>query len=129
MVPRKAWDIVLCRHVLEHLESPLEHLKLMRELIAEDGELFLVLPREGHYDSSFTPDLNQHLYCWNFRTINNLLQRAGLRPYINRYAYVLGYRALLPVRRVLGTSAYFYATRIVGRLKRNGELIVRAKVK
>ena len=41
MVPRKAWDIVLCRHVLEHLESPLEHLKLMGELIAEDGELLI----------------------------------------------------------------------------------------
>jgi len=129
MVPRKAWDIVLCRHVLEHLESPLEHLKLMRELIAEHGELLIVLPREQHESASFTPDLNQHLYCWNFRAINNLLGRAGLRPHTNRYAYVLGYRVLLPVRRILGADAYFYATQIVGYLKRNGELIVRAKVK
>lgn len=129
LVSRKAWDIVLCRHVLEHLENPLEHLKLMRELIADDGELLLVLPRERHYDSSFAPDLNQHLFCWNFRAINNLLQRAGLRPTINRYAYVLGYRVLLPVRRVLGADAYYYATLIVGYLKRNGELIVRARVK
>jgi len=36
---------------------------------------------------------------------------------------------LLPVRRILGADAYFYATQIVGCLKRNGELIVRAKVK
>jgi SAM-dependent methyltransferase len=128
MVPRKAWDIVFCRHVLEHLENPLEHLKLMRELIVESGELFLVLPRERHYDSSFAPDLNQHLFCWNFRAINNLLQRAGLRPTMNRCAYVLGYRVLLPVRRTLGASAYYYATLITGYLKRNGELIVRARV-
>jgi len=128
-VPRKAWDIVLCRHVLEHLENPLEHLKLMRELIVEYGEILIVLPREKHYLASFTPDLNQHLYCWNFRAINNLLNRAGFEPHTNRYAYVLGYRALLPLRRILGPDAYFYATLIVGYLKRNGELIVRARVK
>ena len=128
-VPRKAWDIVLCRHVLEHLENPLQHLKLMRELIAEQGELLIVLPREKHYLASFTPDLNQHLYCWNFRAINNLLERAGFQPHANRYAYVLGYRVLLPVRRILGADAYFYATLIVGYLKLNSELIVRAGVK
>ncbi len=129
MVPKKAWDIVLCRHVLEHLENPLQHLQLMRELIAEHGELLIVLPRERHNIASFAPDLNQHLYCWNFRAINNLLQRAGFQPHLNRYAYVLGYRVLLPVRRILGPDAYFYATMIVGYLKRNGELIVRARVK
>jgi SAM-dependent methyltransferase len=128
-VPRKAWDIVLCRHVLEHLESPLEHLKLMRELIAEHGELLIVLPREKHESTLLTPDLNQHLYCWNFRAINNLLERAGFQPHKNRYAYVLGYRVLLPLRRILGADAYFYSTLIVGHLKLNGELIVRARVK
>ena len=128
-VPRKAWDIVLCRHVLEHLENPLEHLRLMRELIVDHGELFLVLPRERHEESTFIPDLNQHLFCWNFRAINNLLARAGFVPYMNCYEYVLGYRILLPVKRMLGLGAYFYATRLVGHLKRNGELIVRARLK
>ncbi len=127
-VPRKAWDIVFCRHVLEHLENPLEHLTAMKELIANGGELFLVLPREGHGTAPFLPDLNQHLFCWNFRTINNLLARAGFAPYVNQYEYVLGYRVLLPVRQWLGPGAYFWATRFIGFLKRNGELIVRARV-
>ena len=127
-VPQKAWDIVLCRHVLEHLESPLEHLRLMRELIADHGELFLILPRERHEESTFIPDLNQHLFCWNFRAINNLLLRAGLFPCMNRYEYVLGSRVLLQVRRTLGSTAYFHATRLAGYLKRNGELVVHARL-
>lgn len=126
-IPKRAWDVVLCRHTLEHLETPLEHLKLMRELLNDDGELYLIVPREKHYSSSFEPDLNQHLYCWNFRALNNLLVRAGFKPYRNYYVYVLGYRVLLPLRRLLGSSAYFYATILVGYLKRNGELVVRAK--
>ena len=83
VVPRGEWDIVFCRHVLEHLEEPLNHLRFMRDLIARDGEVYLVLPKEKHHHCSFTPDLDQHLYCWNFRAINNLLLRAGLVPYRN----------------------------------------------
>ena len=126
-VPRNAWDFVFCRHVLEHLDNPLEHLRRMRELLAKYGELVVVLPRERHGHLSFESDLNQHLYCWNFRTINNLLVRAGFHPFVNRTAYVLGYRALLPVRRVLGRNIYYYATIAVGFVKRNGEIVVRAK--
>jgi SAM-dependent methyltransferase len=128
-VPERSWDIVLCRHVLEHVEHPVETLTTIRQLIADGGELFLVLPKEQHYCTSMEPDLDQHLYCWNFRTINNLLDRAGFAPYANYYKYALGYRALLPVHRTLGKNIYYYSTIIVGRLYRNGELVIRARLK
>jgi SAM-dependent methyltransferase len=126
-VPRRAWDIVLCRHVLEHLENPLEHLKQMRELIADGGELYLILPYEYHYTAPLEPDLDQHLFCWNFRTANNLVLRAGLKPHRNNYVYVLGYRAFMPVRKLLGETAYHYALLAGGRLKHNAELVIRAR--
>lgn len=127
-VPRRAWDIVLCRHVLEHLENPLEHLKRMRELVAEGGELYLILPYEFHYFPPLEPDLDQHLFCWNFRAANNLLMRAGFKPYRNYYVYVLGYRAFMPIRRILGDTAYHYSLLLGGRLKRNNEIVVRARL-
>jgi SAM-dependent methyltransferase len=127
-VPRGSWDIVFCRHVLEHLEEPLAALKCMRELIGPGGELYLVLPKEKHSYSSFIPDLDQHLYCWNFRTLNNLLLRAGLVPYHNEYRYALGWRALLPIRTYLGKAAYYHATTLGGIFRRNGELIARARL-
>jgi SAM-dependent methyltransferase len=127
-VPRRAWDIVFCRHVLEHVEEPLAALKSMRELIADKGELYLVLPKEKHSLCSFEHDLDQHLYCWNFRSIKNLLYRAGFAPYLISYKYSLGYRVLLPLRRLFGKRVYFHTARLVGLLKRNGELIIRARL-
>lgn len=128
-VPRKSWDIVFCRHVLEHVEAPLIVLRALRELLAEDGgELYLILPKERHYKSPFVTDLDQHLYCWNFRTVNNLLHRAGFVPYLNCVKYILGYRVLLPIRRAFGKNAYYQMARLVGWLKRNGELVIRARL-
>ncbi|MCX5636889.1 MAG: class I SAM-dependent methyltransferase [Planctomycetota bacterium] len=128
-VPRKSWDIVFCRHALEHIEHPIDAIRTMRELIAENGELYLILPKERHYYGSMKPDINQHLYCWNFRAVNNLLHRTGFEPYANYYKYILGYRKLLPLRRVFGSGLYYYAAIIVGWLHRNGELVVRARLK
>jgi SAM-dependent methyltransferase len=129
-VPREAWDIVFCRHVLEHLEQPLEALRQMRELLSRGGELYLVLPKEDHYPvMNIAPDVDQHLYCWNFRALNNLVFRSGLAPYRNDFRYSLGWRALLPVRRMLGAAAFFHLTHWGGQLlKRNGELVVRARL-
>jgi SAM-dependent methyltransferase len=126
-VPKGKWEIVVCRHVLEHLEQPLDALTCMRELLAPDGDLYLILPKELHFPSSMTPDINQHLFTWNFRTINNLLLRVGLKPYLNEYRYMLGWHAFLPARRIFGKEAYFQLTRLGGLLRRNGEVVVRAR--
>ncbi len=126
-VPRGEWDIVVCRHVLEHLERPIDALKCIRELLAPDGEVYLIVPKEDHYSPPIRPDVNQHLFCWNFQAINNLLFRSGLVPYRNEYRYMLGWHAFLPVRRILGKEVYFRLTCLGGLLRRNGELIVRAR--
>lgn len=73
-------------------------------------------------------DLDRHLFPWNFRTANNLLYGAGFTPYRNYEKYILGYRVLLPIRRRLGKNAYYQAARLIGLLKRNGELVIRARM-
>jgi len=42
------FDIVLCRHVLEHISDPLKALREMNSLLVERGRLILVLPIEKH---------------------------------------------------------------------------------
>jgi SAM-dependent methyltransferase len=129
-IPRRAYDRVLCSHVLEHLERPLDDLRTMYELLAPGGQLVLVLPVEEHWvpKDHFQPDINQHLYCWTPQTICNLLFRAGYQPLSVKYAYPFGWHALLPVRRYIGVSAYHTAVKVGSQLfKRNGEMIVRAK--
>ena len=126
-VPKAEWEIVFCRHVLEHLERPLDTLRSIRELIAPGGEIYLILPKEDFDTPGIAPDVNQHLYCWNFQALNNLLFRAGYKPYVNEYRYMLGWKALMPVRRALGQKAYFHLTKLGGLARRNGELLVRAR--
>ena len=126
-VPLGEWDIVFCRHVLEHVENPLETLRMFKELVKSTGELYLILPKERHGTSDLAPDQNQHLFSWNYRTINNLLHRAGWRPYLNETKYSWGFRRLLPVRRLLGAGAYLTAARLIGRLWNNGELVIRCR--
>jgi SAM-dependent methyltransferase len=125
-VPRKKWDIVFCSHVLEHLENPLGVLRKMRSLLSPGGRLLLVLPKEGQGPATIEPDINQHLYCWNFRSINNLLFRAGFRVLSNEYRYYNGFRAFLPLRKVLGTAAYISAVQGLGRLRGLAELLITA---
>ena len=127
-VPKSEWDIVFCRHVLEHVERPIDALASMRELLKPTGELFIILPKEEHFLLKVAPDLDQHLHCWNFRALNNLLFRAGFAPRTNEYRYALGWHKLLPLHKHFGPEVYYRATTLGGLLRRNGELTVRAGV-
>ncbi len=126
-IPAEAFDIVLSRHCLEHLEEPLSNLCLLRAFLKPGGKLILILPKERHSFTSYQPDVNQHLYCWNFRTINNLLARADYQVELNKYQSVIGYCALLPLRRVVGKEIYYRATLLAGRIFGVTELVIHAR--
>ena len=125
-IPLASFDIVICRHALEHVPDPLDVLTALGTYLRPGGKLFLILPKEKHYATSFLPDPHMHIYSWNFRCINNLLSLAGLRATRNDTFYNLGYRALLPLRQWFGSSLYELATAFVGRIKNNGELVIHA---
>lgn len=129
-IPLRHFHFVLCRHVLEHVESPLTVLRSLFSFLRDDGRLILVLPHEAHYRADLQPDLHRHLYCWNFRAINNLLFQAGGVPVSNRYEPMFGprtYGLLRPVLRLAGLSAYCRLGRLVGRLLGHRELVVQAR--
>lgn len=128
-IPTNEFDLVLCRHALEHFPNPTEVLIRLRSFLKPDGVLILILPKEGHYKCEPMPDLNMHLFSWNFRCINNLLSVCGYRVERNFEFYNLGFRQLLWVRRFLGEKFYMLATKVVGRIYNNGELIIHAKSK
>ena len=78
-IPVDFWDILFCSHALEHFESPLQHLEIMKNLLRDNGLLVLVVPKEGHVKDGVHNDfdIHQHLYCWNLRSLANLVTRAG----------------------------------------------------
>lgn len=129
-IPRGRFRYVLCRHVLEHVESPLAVLRQLFSYLSEDGRLILVLPKEGHRRVPLAPDIHRHLYCWNFRAINNLIALAGGQAVQNWYEPMFGprtYRLLRPVLRLAGLSTYYHLGRLVGRLLRQTEIVIHAR--
>ena len=127
-IPRNYFDRVLCRHVLEHVENPLATLRELLAYLAPGGQLVLVLPKEPHGRVSLKPDINRHLFSWNFRCINNLVHAAGGKPITNEYHPMFGPRSdyfLRPLYRWAGLAAYYHTGRLVGRILNQFEMVIR----
>ncbi|HLD02291.1 MAG TPA: methyltransferase domain-containing protein [Candidatus Nanoarchaeia archaeon] len=122
-VPDNHFDIVLSAHTLEHLENPFDNLQLLKTKLKKGGKLILILPVEKHGKVPFATDINQHLFAWNFRTINNLLQRAGFRIIENRYNHGTAYYKLKFLAKI-SFSLYDLKTRLLGLLLCKKEMIV-----
>jgi len=122
-IPDKNFDIVLCCHVLEHLDDPLETLRIFKRKLKPGGKLILVVPRERHAPASFEMDINQHLFSWNFRTLNNLLNRAGYTVCENAICRGKGYYKLMPLT-LFGYKPWRLATKLVAFLFRSSEMKV-----
>jgi len=125
-VPDGKYDVVLSSHVLEHVDNPYENLKLLGRKLKPRGKLILVLPVEKHRRVPFAIDADQHLYSWNFRTINNLLQRAGYRILENRYRYGTMQYKLRHVGK-LSFRLYHAQTKLLGRLLGRRDMVVIAE--
>ena len=106
------FDVVYSAHVFEHITNPWEILNLLKTKLKPSGKLILVLPTEKHGKASFDMDINQHLFCWNFRTINNLLIKSGFEILENKYFRGIGYDKLLFTSR-LGINFYRRITQFV----------------
>ncbi len=128
-IPLDSWDILLCSHALEHFESPFQYLQIMKTLLRDKGLLVLVVPKEGHVKAGVhkDDDIHQHLYCWNLRTLSNLVTRAGFIVLDTRCVYSLGYKALLPIHKLFGFLPYYFLSALVGWIYNCGHLIVIAK--
>ncbi len=124
-LPDNSFDIVFTAHVLEHHPNPKEMVQNMKSKLKPNGRLVLVIPHEKHGKSSFELDLNQHLFSWTFRTINNLLMTNGFKISNNKYLRGAGYEKLLPIYRK-SFGLYYLLTNVVSRLFGIKEIMVTA---
>ena len=118
------FDIILCRHVLEHVDDPLVTLKQIHHALKPDGRLILVVPCENMMALPNEEDLDHHMYCWSPRTLGNLVERAGYRVARTYFEYFGAKQRLLPLYRFMGGNAYARAVRLVGRIFRFKELVI-----
>jgi len=123
-----SFDVVFSSHTLEHVDNPYEVLVNLRKKLDKDGILILVLPCEHHGKANFELDVNQHLFCWNFRAINNLLINTGYTIAKNKYFRGIGYDKLL-FTSYLGIGFYRRITQLAAYIFRIKELYIIARPK
>lgn len=74
-----AYDVVICHHVLEHMNNPADCLATLRRLLRPNGKLLLFVPFEEQrrYRRHIADDPNHHLYSWTPHTLHNLVEDSG----------------------------------------------------
>lgn len=79
-IPTNYFDKIICHHVLEHVENPIEILSEIKTYLNKNGSLVCYVPyrEKDKWGKTFnSKDKNQHLYSWNIQTFCMLLVRAG----------------------------------------------------
>lgn len=76
-------DIVILSHVLEHVTTPIEVLKSIRNILQEDGHLFIAVPtidalRHGSYGYNLSVYfINAHVWYFTLSSLSYVLGCAG----------------------------------------------------
>ena len=96
-------DLIISNHALEHTTSPLEEIKLLKDLLKDNGKIHFVVPCENIlYSYKPKTDKNYHLYSWSPMALGNLFNEAGFEviyskslyhkwpPYYRKIASLLG---------------------------------------
>ena len=121
-IPAGKFDFVLSSHALEHSTRPFEDLQNFRRFVKPTGQLLLILPIERKFQKTLKVDDNNHLYCWTFQTICNLLYATGWKPMVQTYIYdsfgLGSFSKVLPPQKAVSLSWR------LGRLKRGFQSIM-----
>lgn len=84
--PANSIDLIIIRHVLEHLNNPLEIAREIFRILKPSGTLYLVVPNYGGWVSKwfgmawFALDVPRHLSHFTAQSMRMVLASSGLTP-------------------------------------------------
>ena len=72
-------DVLICHHVLEHVENPADMLREASRILKPAAKLLIFVPfeKESKYRNFDPNEPNHHLYSWNCQTLGNLVASQG----------------------------------------------------
>jgi SAM-dependent methyltransferase len=97
-------DLIVLRHVLEHLPRPLDDLKLIRRMLSESGVIYIEVPDVADIPPGMYHYFHhEHLTYFSSETLESCLARAGFEVVVlERFpGYDAGSGFAYPVLRVL----------------------------
>jgi SAM-dependent methyltransferase len=112
------YDVIFCRHVLEHSLDPIDTLRLLDQLLNKDGFLVIEVPNASsiwgkvfgkHYVAFYLP---RHLFHFDAVTLGSLLSSFDVKTIAKRNTPLmgrsLGYLMHLPIENtgIVGLSLY-----------------------
>lgn len=96
-LPQGTWDVITAFDVIEHLDEPVQSLKLMRSRLRFDGQVVITVPAFqflwGQHD-----ELNHHRRRYSRSQLVSELKSAGLRATFTSYFNTLLFPAVAAAR-------------------------------
>ena len=84
------YDLIMLKHVLEHVDNPVKQLRELREHVSADGHLFIEVPGIVKKIPSIQ---NAHYHYFSERTLASVVEQSGFEitsiRSINRNGYIL----------------------------------------
>lgn len=99
------FDLVVLRHVLEHLANPADCLNAIRSILAPEGIVYIEVPDSGHTSPAVSRYYHhEHLLYFTPETLSSYLVSSGIEPTIcDRYEdNPIGSGFSYPVIRAIG---------------------------
>jgi len=110
---RKKFEVLAMWDVLEHLDSPMNALRIAREALEDDGILVFSTVDIGSFYARFLGAkwpwlMKMHLYYFDRRSIVKYLERSGFRPIkIRTYRHTVSLKYLLHKLKRINRFLFF----------------------
>jgi len=120
------FDLIILRHVLEHLEQPHRVLDRARNLLAQDGIILIDVPNIGSVQARvfrsawFHLDLPRHLYHFSPSTLGTMLHNSGLEVR-GMNTWTLDQSLFGFIQSTLNATGAFGINSLYNRLKHNAD--------
>ena len=109
-IPENYFDEIVISMVLEHLENPIETIKVLSTKLKQGGKIRINLPTpsfrvETDYEK-LNSSHNGHYFSWGFSEINYLLNRCGFKVLLNKVIHRKGIDRFFCIYRIFGFDLY-----------------------
>lgn len=130
-IPDESANVIICHHVLEHVENPPEMLREAKRILKRGGHLLLYVPfeKEKRYRRYDPNEPNHHLYSWNVQTLSNLASSQGFhieKTFLGEFGYDR-FASKLALQFHLGETGFHLIRRLAHLLRSGREVRLLAR--